>query len=252
MKTRLTGVAIGLAALGLSAWAASAPQRPKSYSPAATPDFEIISGNIGSEAVPMRSKGYSEPFVPLDGKSQAAPGSRSYDAPKPKSYSPPFVRSEAAPLTVDKVLAGWFDAAAKAARAVIAKYGQPDEISRNALVWRSKGPWKRIIAHGELVEHNFPSRHFDTIEQVVDYKVPEQKLAELRRFGGHLIVYRAAGELASLCDSEESNFLTMNLADEIMTETKTADQARSMLVYVMELTSAGKTSSYAQRLLFVP
>ena len=53
-----------------------------------------------------------------------------------------------------------------------------------------------------------------------------EKLPELARFDGSLIVYRTAGQVSATCDNEAANLLTMNLMHEIVQGTRTAEEAR--------------------------
>jgi hypothetical protein len=92
-----------------------------------------------------------------------------------------------------------------------------------------------------------PSR---TLEQAVDYYVPDSKLAALSRYSHGLVVCADQGELAARSDSEELNRLTLNLADEIVTGKRTPEQAGRFYSDAVELTKAGKSSAYLQRLLF--
>lgn len=56
--------------------------------------------------------------------------------------------------------------------------------------------------------------------------MPVEKLPELAKFDGSLIVYRTAGQVTATCDNEEANLLTVNLMDDIVTGKRTVEEAR--------------------------
>ena len=84
----------------------------------------------------------------------------------------------------DDIIAKWPADAAKAAKKVIEKYGQPDTASGAMLVWHNKGPYKRITATRTPDMHRFPVPHPDSMEQTVRYRVPVDKIDDLARFDG--------------------------------------------------------------------
>ena len=128
------------------------------------------------------------------------------------------------------------------AHRMIDKYGPPDEVYADRLIWRPHWPWKRIV-----VSSASPSA---PLEQVVDYRVPPGKLPALAGFSRGLVVYAEQGELAARGDREEVNRLSLNLADDIVAGRVSPQEARRFFQRVMQLSTAGKSSPYLQRLLF--
>jgi hypothetical protein len=55
----------------------------------------------------------------------------------------------------------WPEQSREAARLVLEKYGEPDEVTESQLVWHHPGPWKRIVASRQFYQHNFPAPHID-------------------------------------------------------------------------------------------
>lgn len=121
----------------------------------------------------------------------------------------------------------WPEESREAARLVIDKYGEPDEVTESQLTWHHRGPWKRIIATRQFHHHNFPVPHIDAVESVIDYHVPVDKFNALAEFDGSVIVERTAGEVSARCHDEEANFLALNLMHDIVTGTKNAQEARA-------------------------
>lgn len=121
----------------------------------------------------------------------------------------------------------WPEESREAAQLVIDKYGEPDEAAETELIWHKPGPWKRIVATREFYRHDFPAPHIDSVESVIDYRVPVDKVSPLAAFDGSVVVERTAGEVSARCHDEEANFLALNLMHDIVTGAKSVDEARS-------------------------
>jgi hypothetical protein len=120
----------------------------------------------------------------------------------------------------------WPEESREAANLVIKQYGEPDEVSASQLIWHRPGPWKRIVASKAFYKHDFPAPHIDSVESVIDYRVPPEKASGLAAFDGSVIVERTAGEVSARCHDEQANFLALNLMHDIVTGAKTVQEAR--------------------------
>ncbi|MGE3280039.1 MAG: hypothetical protein AB7O13_03380 [Alphaproteobacteria bacterium] len=147
---------------------------------------------------------------------------------------------------------GWPEESRSAAQLVIDKYGEPDEATYSELIWHTRGPWKRIVATKTFYPHNFPAPHIDAIESVIDYRVPPDKLTPLAEFDGSVVVERTAGEVSARCHDEEANFLALNLMHDIVTGTKTVQQARNYYAKEFADYRRKKPTPYMQGLHFTP
>ncbi len=123
-------------------------------------------------------------------------------------------------------VATWPEESREAAQLVIDQYGEPDEATATQLIWHQRGPWKRIIASKAFYRHDFPAPHFDSVETVIDYKVPVDKFTPLAAFDGSIVVERTVGEVSARCHDEEANRLALNLMHDIVTGAKTVEEAR--------------------------
>src|SRR5215510_4724228 len=121
---------------------------------------------------------------------------------------------------------GWPEESREAAQLVIKQYSESDEVTPTRLTWHRRGPWKRIVATRAFYRHNFPAPHTDSVESVIDYKVPVEKVSDLAAFDGSVVVERTAGEVSARCHDEQANFLALNLMHDIVTGTKTVQEAR--------------------------
>lgn len=122
--------------------------------------------------------------------------------------------------------AGWPDSSTRAAKEIISKYGEPSEITSNMLVWRNVAPFKRIIVHKEVYENRFPLLHQEPVEHVVNYRARGDKVDDLWRFNGAIVVDRVKGEISASGFNEDMNILSLNLAHDIMLGRLSADTAR--------------------------
>lgn len=128
--------------------------------------------------------------------------------------------------TGSDIIRGWPKESREAAQLVLDKYGEPDEATDSQLIWRKCGEWKRIVASKTFWQHDFPAPHQDSVESFIDYRVPPEKFSDLAEFDGSIVAERTAGEISARCHDEEANRLALNLAHDIVTGVKTAQDAR--------------------------
>jgi hypothetical protein len=148
------------------------------------------------------------------------------------------------------IIKRWFEEAREAAQLVIDQYGEPDEAIGSELVWHHPGPWKRIVASRAFYRHDFPAPHTDSVESVIDYRVPPEKFSELAEFDGSVIVERTAGEVSARCHDEQANFLALNLMHDIVIGAKTAQEARAYYAKEFADYRRKKPTPYMERLRF--
>jgi hypothetical protein len=161
--------------------------------------------------------------------------------------------SDASQEKIKDHVAEWPEASRKATDYMLNKYGEPDGITPDMLVWNNIGPFKRSIVYKEEVQHDFPKPHTDVLEHFVDYKAPSaEKVAAAWKFDGSVILERTKGEMSARCDREAMNYLALNLANEVIEGRKTVDEAR--LQYAREVLSFmnEKPGKMTQQLTFTP
>ncbi|HAM36563.1 MAG TPA: hypothetical protein DEB40_14725 [Elusimicrobia bacterium] len=139
-------------------------------------------------------------------------------------------------------VARWPAFAQLVAQMMIEKYGPPQDVFQDRIEWVSCWPWKRIVVSAAV-----PSA---PLEQVIDYYVPDERLGDLARYPHGLVVYPNQGEIAARSESESLNRLNLNLAHDIVTGRRTPEEASRFFNKTLELSAAGKTSPYMERLLF--
>lgn len=152
--------------------------------------------------------------------------------------------------SASKRIEQWPEQAREAAQLVIDRYGEPDEATPTQLVWHGRGEWKRIVATKAFHRHDFPVPHFDSVESVVDYRVPTRHFTPLAEFDGSVIVERTVGEVSARCHDEEANRLALNLMHDIVTGTKSVDEARAYYAKEFADYRRGLPTPYMGRLRF--
>lgn len=144
-------------------------------------------------------------------------------APAPDA---PSYRQETSASNAVSRLGAWPAGPRLAGIETIAKYGAPNEITDERMIWHNVDPFKRILLTREMLPHHFPIVHMDYLEHTVSYHVPADKADELLVFDGALSIHRVAGELSVRSDLESNNILALNLAHDIVESRKSAEQAR--------------------------
>ncbi|MEJ0037005.1 MAG: hypothetical protein WDO68_13150 [Gammaproteobacteria bacterium] len=151
-----------------------------------------------------------------------------------------------------KNLAGWPDATRRLGAQLMTKYGAPAEVTPRQVTWISSGQWARTTLYKDGVAHNFASPHRNVLEQAVLYKVPVDKLVPLAQFNRSLVVDLARGELVSNADSEEINFLTVNVADDVIKGERTGEEARIYFAQLVRAKMIKEPERELQKLKFTP
>lgn len=152
----------------------------------------------------------------------------------------------------EKEISSWPAHSRGAARVFMARYGMPDEVAEDALIWRAKGPWKKTIVHRRSwLRYAFWSKP-NCVESAISHEVPKRSLADLTRFDDRITADPERAELSASSASEEENLLALNLADEIVNGRRTVEDARALRDKILRLADSGKSSSYLKGLLFAP
>jgi len=151
---------------------------------------------------------------------------------------------------VDAVIAKWRERPRLGATQMIAKYGPPQDVTADLLVWRNPGPFKRIAVMNLETPHDFPLPHVDFLEHTIAYDVPQDKVGDLVEFDGSSTINRTVGELSARCDLEGHNILTLNLDHDIVTGKKTVQEARTAFGEIVVQDVMGKRPAYVEGLQF--
>jgi len=154
--------------------------------------------------------------------------------------------------TPESIILLWPAFSYRLARRMISKYGLPADAGDHALIWRDNGPWKRTVVHRAPPGGGVLQRNRGRLEQSVAYKVPAAKLDALARFDKDLAADEKEGLLTARSDDESLNFLSLNLADEVLRGQRTPRDADAFRKNVLRLRDSGKTSRYLEGLLFYP
>lgn len=147
------------------------------------------------------------------------------------------------------VIESWYNYSKVAAVKLLDEYGAPDAVESGRLVWNDKGPWKRI-AVWDVVPYYDSNAGPNNLEEIIARPVTPAQRRALAAFDRNIRVSKNGDELSARYDSEELNFLALNLADEVLRQVKTPQEARLFYQETARLSASGKSSRYAQGLLF--
>lgn len=151
---------------------------------------------------------------------------------------------------VRKITDDWPAICKNAAEQTIGTYGPPNEASPSRLTWYNNGIWKRTIVTRDEIVHNFPQPHTDMVENFIDYRVPVEKIGEVAKFDGSVIIERTKGEVSARCDMEAANILALNMMHLIATGQLNAEQAREKYSEQTAAYVANRPAQFAEQLQF--
>jgi hypothetical protein len=148
------------------------------------------------------------------------------------------------------IIRRWPERARSIAQVMIEKYGQPNRLSLEALVWYNNGPWQKSVVYRKARAHPAAQQDNDFLEQTIGYQVPEDKINDLKLFDPRITVNRMKDILSCRSENESTNFLALNLVNEIVTDQRSVESARAFYRKTQRLAQSGKTSPYMERFLF--
>lgn len=140
----------------------------------------------------------------------------------------------------------WPTASRLAAEAMLEKYGVPSAADDDKLSWSDNGGWKRTTVY------RLPREGGDVLEQTISYAVPRDKRADLAKLDFMVTVNQADRELSATSESEQTNYLALNLADDVVHDRRTPEDASDFYMATVKLSQSGRNSPYMQGLMFQP
>lgn len=178
----------------------------------------------------------------------AAGACSSMNTPRPDT---PAMAAERRDLS-QIMLGEWSEDSALAARLIIDEYGVPDEVHYERFLWNDKGPWRRTMVRN--VRPIFtPDDDRALVEQTVGYALtPPQAAAVATALGGRVSYDARKEELTARSDREGLNYLTLNLAHDVVVGALSPEQARASYANTTLLEESGKTLPYLLGLRFTP
>ncbi len=155
-------------------------------------------------------------------------------------------------MNAEQAVQNWKAKPKEVAMAMVEKYGQPDEVTAERLIWHNNGPWLKSELVNEEIPHDFPVAHKDMLKQTIAMKVPATKFSDLAEYDGSVIVERTKGTVSARCDKEEMNFLAVNLAKDVVDGKKSVEEAREAYAMIAMKFMKGDKDPYTQGLEFKP
>jgi len=131
-----------------------------------------------------------------------------------------------------------------AALEMAAKYGSPDDVSAERLLWRHAGPFASIAVNR--------SDATGYLEHAVRLDVPVEKTGDLHVFDAGIAIYHLRGEVSARGERESDNVLALNLVYDVIIGRKTAEEARRAFASLRAQSVLGRMPAYAKSLNFRP
>jgi hypothetical protein len=132
------------------------------------------------------------------------------------------------------------------------QYGPPDEVTPSQMTWFANGRWRRTTVLRQGAPHRFPWPHEDFLENAIAFRVAPDRLADLARLDGSLVVDRTRGEVIARGASEPLNVLALNVAHRLLAGDLTLEEARARLVNGSRALEEGRTDPLLTDLQFTP
>jgi hypothetical protein len=134
---------------------------------------------------------------------------------------------------------GWSDTSALAARRLIDQYGAPDEVRSTRLIWRGNGPWLETVV-SDVRPPFIEDEDLGVVAQSIQLSLGPGQAADVSAIDGRTIFDARRGVLTARSDSEELNFLRLNLADDVVAGRLGVKGARVAFLRDVSLEQAGK------------
>lgn len=109
---------------------------------------------------------------------------------------------------IEKITANWSPESKTLLTELIGKYGQPQEANEREAVWYNNGQWSKTVLKGQFDEN--------VLSQSVSMQVPPERLGEVAMYNKNITVDQAQEEVTTSSNKEEMNFLSLNLAKDVI------------------------------------
>ncbi|MFZ5481362.1 MAG: hypothetical protein ACOZNI_31670 [Myxococcota bacterium] len=151
---------------------------------------------------------------------------------------------------VAQVIKGWNEESRNVAQTLLDKYGAPDGVTKDMVVWMGDGRWYKTVVTNDPIEHNFPTPHKNVVTQYIPYRMPVDKIDDVARFNGAVTYDRVKGVLGVSSNNEATNFLTVNVVDDIVGGRMDVDAARRFYADTSNALTSGQRNEYTDGFRF--
>src|SRR6185436_7083073 len=121
-----------------------------------------------------------------------------------------------------------------------------DQLQDDSLTWLGRGPGKRTTGHRDDVSQDLPGDDWNLLEQSAAYPVGTKAMEALKQLRVGVGVAPEGGEIIAISESEETNFLAVNVAADLLKGERFLDDARDFYYRQRDLWNAGKSTRYLE------
>ncbi len=90
------------------------------------------------------------------------------------------------------------------------KFGTPDELTDNRVVWYNKDGFKSIEVKDEYILHCCPAPHYDYVYSTIDLHVPKKYVRVLADSSESILLDLLKNEVTARCATLSANAVTLN------------------------------------------
>ncbi|NNN05728.1 MAG: hypothetical protein HKL90_07490 [Elusimicrobia bacterium] len=153
----------------------------------------------------------------------------------------------------ENVVSQWSETAGLAAHRLMERYGPPDEVRRDRLVWRGNAPWRLTVARDVRPKlDQATDADLGVVAQTVRLSLTPFQAAAAAAIDGRVTYDPTLRELTARSDREELNILRLNLAVDAAQSRLSIDEARQQYARDLMLEASGKVLPDMQTLNFTP
>jgi hypothetical protein len=119
------------------------------------------------------------------------------------------------------------------------QYGVPDEVRSERLVWHGNGPWLNTVVT-DVRPPFIEDEDLGVVAQSIILPLRPGQAADVSAIDGRVIFDPGRETLTARADSEELNYLRLNLADDVAEGRRTVEDARRVFRQDVSLAQSGK------------
>lgn len=148
---------------------------------------------------------------------------------------------------VNKMLPDWSHETKKAVAFMFQKYGLPTDVSDQSLTWYNNGIWKKTTVYKNPLSLSKPHAHIGMFEQV--FAFGKHAFISVEKIDENAKTDTLTGEITLLNESEELNYLTLNLVADIVSQRKTVQEAQNQYSGMFSQVKSGNNKITPENIL---
>ena len=137
-------------------------------------------------------------------------------------------------LSAEESLSKWVnEPAAKYARELISKYGQPDGVTESMVIWHDGriSKFDNVYVKDEYVYHESPSPHYDYAYSTLTIHVPEDLMGAVAEASESIIIDQLKDTVTARCADIYANAITLGFVQKLALGEIPAERSKEVYEY---------------------